>query len=611
MAEAPPGQADPSGTGRTSLRDLLRAAAALFALSFRAAPGRFLVGFLLEPLGAVLSVLGGLWLKLLVNAATGHDRHGALVATAALIASFAVARAMSAAGIHLRIGLQERIAFALEERLARIIAAVPGLEPFERPDLLDQLDLLRQQRDYYWYSLNALIQGLREVIRLAATVTLLASVSPALLFLPALGLPTLVAGIAARRSSERAAETTVEDGRLAGHLLQCATTRGPAREVRLFGLAEELEQRWEAAAGRVDGAVTRAEGRAALGQAAAWLVFALGYVGAVTLIALRAVNGQATAGDVLLIVTVAGGVAGNVRSVATWTSEVVELLQFLARYVAVTRFAETLAPSAGALPAPDRLASGITFEGVSFRYPGTDDWVLRDVQLHLPAGATVALVGENGAGKTTLVKLLGRFYAPTEGRVLVDDADLARLDVADWRRRLSAGFQDFARLELLARETVGVGDLPRLDDAAAVTAALERAGAADVIGQLVQGLEAPLGTSWGGTELSVGQWQKLALGRALLRERPLLLLLDEPTASLDAQTEHALFERYASASRRLGEAIGAITVLVSHRFSTVRMADLIVVLEAGRVIEQGSHEELLGRGGLYAELFAVQAQAYR
>jgi ATP-binding cassette subfamily B protein len=269
-------------------------------------------------------------------------------------------------------------------------------------------------------------------------------------------------------------------------------------------------------------------------------------------------------------------------------------------------------PSGVAARVPDRLVDGITLHDVGFRYPETEEWVLRNVELDVPAGSTVALVGDNGAGKSTLVKLLARFYPPTEGTVLVDGVDLRDIPAEDWRARLSAGFQDFARLELIAAETVGIGDVPRVDDRVAVSGALERAGGTDVVTALPEGLETLVGSSFdGGQELSGGQWQKLALGRAMMREGPLLLLLDEPTASLDADTEHALFVRWTSAAQAVGRATGAVTVLVSHRFSTVRMADLIAVVDGGRIAEVGSHDELVARGGLYAELYELQARAYR
>jgi ATP-binding cassette subfamily B protein len=262
-------------------------------------------------------------------------------------------------------------------------------------------------------------------------------------------------------------------------------------------------------------------------------------------------------------------------------------------------------------PVPARVRGGIRLDRVSFAYPGTTRLVLDDVSLTLPAGSVVAIVGENGAGKTTLVKLLAKMYEPSSGAIYVDDTPLGRVRADEWRARLAGAFQDFFRFELRARHTIGLGDLPRMDDDTAVLRAVDRGGAGDVITHLPSGLDTQLGQTWpGGVELSFGQWQKLALARGFMRDHPLLLVLDEPTAALDAETEHALFERYAAAAR--GDAgDGRITLLVSHRFSTVRMAGLIVVLDGARLVETGTHEELMARGGQYSQLYAIQAAAYR
>jgi ATP-binding cassette subfamily B protein len=259
------------------------------------------------------------------------------------------------------------------------------------------------------------------------------------------------------------------------------------------------------------------------------------------------------------------------------------------------------------------LAGGIRFENVSFAYPGTSRMVLQNVSLTLPAGAVVAIVGENGAGKTTLVKLVAKMYEPASGAIFIDDAPLSRISASEWRGRLAGAFQDFFRFEFTAKQTVGLGDISRLEDEPAVVAAVERAGAADVVERLKAGLDTQLGPTWPeGVDLSFGQWQKLALARGFMREEPLLLILDEPTAALDAETEHSLFERYAAAAHGGGgSATGRITILVSHRFSTVRMADLIVVLDGARLVEVGSHEELMAKGGQYSELYSIQAAAYR
>ena len=239
--------------------------------------------------------------------------------------------------------------------------------------------------------------------------------------------------------------------------------------------------------------------------------------------------------------------------------------------------------------------------------------MLEDVDLLLPAGKTIAIVGENGAGKTTLVKLLARLYEPNAGRILVDGVDLRRFPVEAWRARISAGFQDFGRFELVARESVGIGDLPesRSDDERASRRSTARRQATSQRRSRPGSRPSSGATFDGGTDLSIGQWQKVALGRAMMRPAPLLLVLDEPTASLDAPTEHSLFERFAVAAQDAAALTGAITILVTHRFSTVRMADLILVVDDGRISESGTHDELMRRGGLYAELYELQAAAYR
>jgi ATP-binding cassette subfamily B protein len=278
------------------------------------------------------------------------------------------------------------------------------------------------------------------------------------------------------------------------------------------------------------------------------------------------------------------------------------------RLVWLERYAASFTAAAD-LQTPDRLLRGIRFEHVSFAYPGTNTLVLDDVNLDLPTGAVIAVVGENGAGKSTLVKLLAKMYEPASGRILVDDTDLARVPADEWRTKLAGAFQDFFKFELRARHSVGLGDVPRLDEKPVVEAAVERAGAGDVIAKFASGLDTQLGSTWpDGAEVSFGQWQKLALARGYMRDEPLVLVLDEPTAALDSETEHALFERFADAARR---SEGRLTILVSHRFSTVRMADIIVVLDRARVVEVGSHEELIERGGQYADLYGIQAAAYR
>jgi ATP-binding cassette subfamily B protein len=348
-------------------------------------------------------------------------------------------------------------------------------------------------------------------------------------------------------------------------------------------------------------------------EAVSWLVFSAGYAAAIALVADEAVTGGASIGDVVLALALVAQVNGQVSAAVGTVSQTVRTVKVASRYLWLTDYAQTQQAAADdPAPAPDRLTHGIELRGVAFRYPGTDVDVLGQFDLFLPAGATVAVVGDNGAGKSTLVKLLCRFYEPSEGVITVDGIDLRRIDVGEWRERMSAGFQDFSRFELLAAETIGVGDVPFIDDSTAVAAALERAASTNVTEALPDGLRTQLGTSFDdGVELSGGQWQKLALARAMMRPAPLLLVLDEPTAALDAETEHTLFARYSAAASALAEHNGTITLMVSHRFSTVRMADLIVVVDGGRIVGVGSHDQLTAAGGLYAELYELQARAYR
>jgi ATP-binding cassette subfamily B protein len=354
--------------------------------------------------------------------------------------------------------------------------------------------------------------------------------------------------------------------------------------------------------------VSKARWSSALWYSLGWAIFGIAYVGAVIFVASRP---HASAGQVLLVLAAGsrlsaylGATVGEIGFLRGFWLDGSRRLAWLEDYAA--SFTER-----AKLSAPKRLTEGIQMEHVSFAYPGTQRRVLDDVNLALKAGSVVAIVGENGAGKSTLVKLLCRLYQPDAGRILVDGTDLAQISAADWRSRIAGAFQDFFRFEFRARHTVGLGDRPRLDDEPAVIAAVDRAGADDVIHKLSAGLETQLGPTWpSGVDVSFGQWQKLALARGFMRDHPLLLALDEPTAALDAETEHALFERYAAAARAHAED-GRITILVSHRFSTVRMADLIVVLDGAKVVEVGTHEELIAKNGQYAELYEIQASAYR
>jgi ATP-binding cassette subfamily B protein len=500
----------------------------------------------------------------------------------------------------------------LTGEIAELSQRPAGLAHLERADYADELELIRNEGAWRYRSLQAAVGSFGVVVQLTLTVILLAQLQPILLLLLLFAVPPLVGTRMAWRRWDEAWRSSAPLFRRATHYSDLALRADAAKEVRLFRLEDEIRTRVHATWRAIRDAVFEAELRGVLTQSAGFLVFAAGYVGALYLVVRGAVRGEQTPGDVVLAVALASQTHRLV-----W--DVVSSMQRLQRSASAAGrlrwlgdlVDELYPPRERPLPAPERLTGGIRFESVSFRYPGTGQDVLADVDLELAAGSTMALVGENGAGKSTLVKLLCRFYEPTEGRITVDGTDLSSIDVGAWRQRLAAGFQDFMRFELVARESVGVGELPLVAAVAEVEAAVDRAAARDVVDDLPEGLETQLGKSHShGHELSGGQWQKLALARAMMRERPLLLILDEPTSALDASAEHELFDRYARSARAVARATGGIAVFVSHRFSTVRMADLIVVVERGAVVEQGTHAELVALGGAYAELFALQAAAY-
>ncbi|MEY2469845.1 MAG: ATP-binding cassette, subfamily bacterial [Actinomycetota bacterium] len=585
----------------------------LVVAAFQADPARATVNLAMSVVEPVSGVISALWMRNLIDAVVDHNQNRAT--NAALVLGISALAGVTAGwgSFNINMVLREKVGELMDRRVMELAMAVPGLEHHERSDYLDEIEILRTQRDQLSSSVQALVMNIGMLFRVGGTVGLLAALHPALVLLPLFGIPSLLTAATAERRRQKLLEQVAEPMRVTRHLLETATTAGPAKELRLFGLGPVLVARHRKLWGELDAMQDRTARQAGVLSAAGWSVFGLGFAGALALVAHRAISGQASPGDVVLAMTLAGQVNGQVAGVVQLVTWLMSGLKTVGRYLWLVDYAaDANMAIEDEAPPPDRLVHGIDFDHVTFRYPTTEVDVLNDVSLHIPAGATVAVVGDNGAGKSTLVKLLCRFYDPTDGVIRVDGVDLRRINAIKWRERLSAGFQDFAKFELIARETVGVGQLDSLDDEGAVRDALDRASADGVVESLPEGFDTQLGKSFiGGAELSGGQWQKLALGRAMMRPDPVLLMLDEPTAALDAQTEHALFERYAGAATRSAASTGAITVLVSHRFSTVRMADLIVVIDGARVVESGSHEELVAADGLYAELFELQARAYR
>ena len=575
---------------------------------YDAEPLLLAVSFGLALLAALPDALLALWMKLLADGMLGGRRELVLTASLGLGASAAATWFLALTSMRTQRRFRDRVTIALESHVARLQATVASIDHHERPEYLDRLAVLRNQVFVLDHMYMSLFTTCGWVLRLGVAVALLMSVHPALALLVVFALPTVLTSTWRPGVEREAEEKGAAANRLARHLFDTATTAPPGKEVRVTRIGPRLVRERRAAWERWFGPIAAARRGSALWYALGWMIFGSSYVGAIVFVS--SVLG-ATPGSVLLVLyqgarlsAYIGATVGEIGFLrGIW-------LDGSKRMAWLEDYAASLVQDADA-PAPERLTSGVRFEKVSFAYPGTQKLVLEDVEIELRPGSVVALVGENGAGKSTLVKLLCQLYQPTRGRILVDGVELARIPPDEWRGRLAGAFQDFFRFELRARHTVGVGDVPNLDDGLAVTAAVGRAGANDVVGQLVAGLETQLGPTWPeGVDLSFGQWQKLALARGFMRARPLVLVLDEPTAALDAETEHALFERYAAASRERA-ADGRITLLVSHRFSTVRMADQIVVMNGARVVESGSHEELMAKRGQYAELYSIQAAAYR
>ena len=501
---------------------------------------------------------------------------------------------------------------AYDAELIELGAGSAGLEHLENPEYADRLELARTEGGDLFLAMLFLASAAGVVLQLLVTMVLLATVRPVLLLLPLFAIPAMFAGRWAQAHVDAAKARTAERARASRHLLQLLTQAGPAKEIRIFGLGDELRRRQREAWDASTEELSRAELQAAAARSGGQLVFVIGYVGALILVVQEAIAGQQTAGAVLFTAILASQITIQAAAIVLLTNQMQSMMRAVDGLSWLRGAASRQRPAREPdLPVPAMIGEGLSFENVSFSYPSSNAPILKNIDLRLPAGSVVALVGENGAGKTTLVKLIARFYEPDDGAITLDGEDIRRFELGSWRDTLTAGFQDFARIEVLARETVGVGDLANLAATPVVEGALDRAHAVDVVATLPQGLETPLGRTWAnGSELSGGQWQKLALGRTMMRGRPLILLLDEPTASLDSHAEHELFERYTATARAAARTTGAITLLVSHRFSTVAMADLILVLDHGELIESGTHEELMKRNGSYADLYRLQARAY-
>ena len=553
-----------------------------------------LVSFVMTVVAAIPDALIALWLAILADGVIDSDRTQVFLAAAGIAASATLMWFLGVVLERVERRFRDKVGIALETHVASLHARIGTIEHHERPQYLDRLAVLRDQvfaLDHLFLSLFSMGGW---IVRLGVTLVLLASIHPALLLLGLFGAPMIFTATWRPAVERRVEEEVAAHNRLARHLFLVGTTPGPGKEVRLQRLARTLTERRSDSWAKWYGPTSRTQLTTAAWGALAWAVFGLAYVGAIVFVAAGL---DSSTGAVVLVLAAGGrlsayigavvGELGFLRGIWLDSSRKLGWLELLAE--AADEDADS--------PAPEVLRTGITVENLSFAYPGTDTLVLDDVSLELPAGSVVAIVGENGAGKTTLVKLLARLYKPTSGRILVTGPTCRGSTPPTG----DAGCPGPSR-------TSSASNLPLRLLSAWVTnhglrtewpwlAPSTEQGADDVIDRLARGLDTQLGPSWDeGVEVSHGQWQKLALARGFMRDEPLVQILDEPTSALDAETEHALFERYATSARE-GQEQGRITILVSHRFSTVRMADLIVVLDGSRLAEFGSHEDLLAANG--------------
>ncbi len=593
------------------MREAIRSVAALLGLIFRAAPLLAMIDFVSVCAVAVAAPLQIYGLGLLVDGlaeGTGYSTGIALLA-----GGIAVTFGGKVTSSAVESNLEDRVEGELHHELQKLTCEIPGVAHHEQPEIADRLAVIREEARNLKYGTTTVGNALAVVAGTFTVIVVLAGVHPLLLLLPFVGIVRIWAASISGRATLRAQNATAQHHRRIERLTDLAVSAAHGLEIRTFGLRDFLIRRFASLHNLRDRPRWRAHKKSAAYDVTGRLVFSLGYGAAIAFVVWQVRVGALTPGAIALVVLLvpqvdqaASGLAGSARMM-TWAVQLVGNVRWLRAYARENAWAGSHESP------PSALRDGIRFRGVTFSYPNAATPSLTDVDVFLPAGSVVALVGDNGAGKSTLVKLLARLYDPTSGSIDVDGKHLPDLDPAAWRAATSAGFQDFVRYELVAREVIGLGDHTRLGDTddLAIIAAARRGDATSVIEGLPAGLDTQLGKQFSdGTDLSGGQWQRLALARAFMRPSPLLLVLDEPTAALDPEAEYALFKRFADASQRTTAANGGITVLVSHRFSTVRMADLIIVLSEGRVVETGTHDELIACRGLYHELFSLQANAY-
>ena len=597
----------------------LRNLPALLRLVWTTQP-RYVVGILSLRVVRAAVPLGVLWVgKLIVDeVVTAIGRPAGEVPWARLGTLLAIELAIAIVGEGL-----SRLSALLESLLGDLFAnrtsvdlmrhaATLDLEQFEDPDLYDKLERARRQTVNRIGLFTLLLSTLQDLITLLTLSAALAAYVPWLLLLLVLAvLPSMLGETHFASLGYSLLYSWTPERRLLDYLRYIGASDVSAKEVKLFGLSDFLVGRYERLSREFYEANKALAVKRSLVSSLLATVGTLGYYGAYVVIVYLTVTGHRGPAGVFTI-GVLTFLTGSFRQsrdliqrVLLSLTQVFEQSLYLDDLFSFFALEPRIRGAAGARQVPVPIREGFVFEDVGFRYPGSDRWAVRHLTFTLRPGERIALVGENGAGKTTLAKLLVRLYDPSEGRILLDGVDLREYDADSLRRNVGVIFQDFVRYDLVLRENIAVGNIERREDEPRIFGAAERSLADTVARRLTGQYDQMLGRRFdGGVDLSGGEWQKVALARAYMRDAQ-LLILDEPTAALDARAEYEVFLRFSELTA------GKMAVLISHRFSTVRMADRILVLRGGELVEDGTHEELVARGGLYAELFQLQAAGYR
>jgi ATP-binding cassette subfamily B protein len=485
-------------------------------------------------------------------------------------------------------------------------AATLDLAQFEDADTYDHLERARRQTTGRIGLLALLLSTAQDLVTLASLAGVLLVQLPWLLLLLAVAVvPSFLGEAHFAALGYSLLYRWTPERRLLDYLRYMGASDESAKEVKLFGLSDFLVGRYDRLSDEFYQQNKRLAVRRNVVSTALVTLGTLGYYAAYAVIIYLTVLGRYTIGSLTFLAGSFRQSRELIQRILLSLSNIYEQSLYLGDLFTFFDVTPRVLSRPGARAVPVPIRQGFEFMDVGFRYPGSERWAVRHLSFSLAPDERIALVGENGAGKTTLVKLLARLYDPDDGQILLDGVDLRDYDLESLRKNIGVIFQDFVRYDLILKENIGVGQVERLDDDARIREAGRRSLADSVATRLTGGYDQMLGRRFdGGVDLSGGEWQKVALGRAYLREAQ-VLILDEPTAALDARAEYEVFLRFAELTQ------GRMAVLISHRFSTVRMADRIIVLQGGELVDQGTHEQLVARGGLYAELFSLQAAGYR